>query len=313
MMCLVQESRQLMKLGKLDAAEAKAMQAQRMNVVPALTADRAESVLHDIAMARVRSVPGSPAATPTVDPPSLVAEHRGQRLLDKGDQAKAAAKFAESEKLRDQGIKPGNDRPGNGYPASGHGYPACGSRNLAPAIANAAPAVGTVAPAIANAVPAVDMSVQKSSSGEPAAEPLLRPARWSTDSRCALLLPLPPASPHLNRQARAMHLSHWRPPICPSIQEVSRAGRASQGRCTCRAGTGRPAQRPSHPYPPLSRNRPLARASRCSSSAKTLYTSGNYPAARQMAEEAKAGNLRSRRSRPTSCLRKSDWSNKAEP
>ena len=53
-----------MKLGKLNEAEAKALQAQRMNVVPALTADRAESVLHDIAMARVRSVPGSPAADP---------------------------------------------------------------------------------------------------------------------------------------------------------------------------------------------------------------------------------------------------------
>ena len=54
---LVQESRQLMKLGKLKEAEAKALQAQRMNVVPALTADRAESVLHDIAMARVHRCP----------------------------------------------------------------------------------------------------------------------------------------------------------------------------------------------------------------------------------------------------------------
>src|SRR5208337_778147 len=99
---LVQESRQLMKLGKLNEAEAKALQAQRMNVVPALTADRAESVLHDIAMARVRSVPGSPAATPAAEPPSLVAEHEANALLDKGDQARAAAKFAESEKLRDK-------------------------------------------------------------------------------------------------------------------------------------------------------------------------------------------------------------------
>ena len=61
---LVQESRQLMKIGKLDEAEAKARQAQRMNVVPALTADRAESVLHDIAMARARTSPGAPAPTP---------------------------------------------------------------------------------------------------------------------------------------------------------------------------------------------------------------------------------------------------------
>ena len=42
--------------GKLDEAEAKARQAQRMNVVPPLTADRAESVLHEIAMARAPEV-----------------------------------------------------------------------------------------------------------------------------------------------------------------------------------------------------------------------------------------------------------------
>ncbi len=40
------------QVGKLDEAEAKARQAQRMNVVPSLTSDRAESVLHEIAMAR---------------------------------------------------------------------------------------------------------------------------------------------------------------------------------------------------------------------------------------------------------------------
>src|SRR5262249_22274297 len=58
---LVQESRQLMRAGRLDEAEAKARLAQKMDVVPPLTADRAESVLHEIAMARV---PKSPAATP---------------------------------------------------------------------------------------------------------------------------------------------------------------------------------------------------------------------------------------------------------
>ena len=39
----------MMAAGQLEAAEAKARQAQRMNVVPALTADRAEAVLHDLA------------------------------------------------------------------------------------------------------------------------------------------------------------------------------------------------------------------------------------------------------------------------
>ena len=134
---LVQESRQLMKLGKLNEAEAKALQAQRMNVVPALTADRAESVLHDIAMARVRSGSGSPAATPAAEPPSLVAEHEANDLLDKGDQAKAAAKFVESEKLRDK--------------ESGR---------------------AAIGQALETAAPAVDASIQKSSGAEPATEPL---------------------------------------------------------------------------------------------------------------------------------------------
>src|SRR5271165_6494223 len=134
---LVQESRQLMKLGKLNEAEAKALQAQRMNVVPALTADRAESVLHDIAMARVRSGSDSPAATPAAEPPSLVAEHEANDLLDKGDQAKAAAKYVESEKLRDKE---------SGQAAIGQD--------------------------LATAAPAVDVSIQKSPGALPATEPL---------------------------------------------------------------------------------------------------------------------------------------------
>jgi hypothetical protein len=114
-----------------------------MNVVPALTADRAESVLHDITMARVRSGSGSPAATPAAEPPSLVAEHEANDLLDKGDQAKATAKFVESEKLRDK--------------ESGRA-----------AIGQAA-----IGQTLATAAPAVDASIQKSSDAEPATEPLL--------------------------------------------------------------------------------------------------------------------------------------------
>ncbi len=60
---LVQESRQLMSVGKLDEAEAKARKAQRMNVVPPLTADRAEAVLHEIAMARAQKAPAAIACT----------------------------------------------------------------------------------------------------------------------------------------------------------------------------------------------------------------------------------------------------------
>src|SRR4029079_11239806 len=57
---LVQESRQLTRAGKLDEAEIKARQALRMTFVPSLTADRAESVLHDIAMVRARTAQGAP-------------------------------------------------------------------------------------------------------------------------------------------------------------------------------------------------------------------------------------------------------------
>ena len=93
---LVQESRQLMKAGNLDAAEMKARQAQRMNVVPPLTADRAEAVLHDIEMARTGKAPATPAA----ESPSLAAEREANDLLAQGQQAKAAARFAEAERLR---------------------------------------------------------------------------------------------------------------------------------------------------------------------------------------------------------------------
>jgi type II secretory pathway component GspD/PulD (secretin) len=81
---LVQEARAALAAGQVEVAEAKAQQAQRMNVVVPVTADRAESVLHDIAMMRARGtsapavevaaqasqpVPTAPAAVdPAVQP-----------------------------------------------------------------------------------------------------------------------------------------------------------------------------------------------------------------------------------------------------
>ncbi len=59
---LVQEARQSIKAGRLDEAEEKARKAQRMGVVPGLETDRAESVLHEIAMIRAKNQP--PAAPP---------------------------------------------------------------------------------------------------------------------------------------------------------------------------------------------------------------------------------------------------------
>ena len=59
-----------------------------MNVIPGLTSDRAEAVLHDIAMARTGQVTapgGDPAqamaAAPTAEPASAVSGTRGQRTV----------------------------------------------------------------------------------------------------------------------------------------------------------------------------------------------------------------------------------------
>lgn len=98
---LVVEARHLMTTGQYGQAEIKARQAQRMNVVPSLTADRAESVLHDIEMARAGQSPAIPglAAPAGSEAPSVVMEREANELLAKGDPA-AAAKFAEAEQLR---------------------------------------------------------------------------------------------------------------------------------------------------------------------------------------------------------------------
>jgi type II secretory pathway component GspD/PulD (secretin) len=100
---LVQESRQLLALGKLDEAEAKARQAERMNVVPGLTADRAEAVLHEVAMARARKEPMVVPPKPGAEAPAVALERQANELLDKGDQAAAQAKFAEVERASPQG------------------------------------------------------------------------------------------------------------------------------------------------------------------------------------------------------------------
>ncbi len=98
---LVQESRHLVKEGKLDEAEAKARQAQRMNVVPSLTTDRAETVLHEIAMARaVKSGPvEEPSKTMVANSKDEALEREGDVLLAKGDQEGAKAKFVEAERI----------------------------------------------------------------------------------------------------------------------------------------------------------------------------------------------------------------------
>jgi len=97
---LVQEARQLAAAGKPDEAEAKAKKAQRMNVVPAVTADRAEAVLHDLAMARARqsSAPAKgDSAVAVAGAEGLAAEREGNALLAQGDDKAAAAKYAQAD------------------------------------------------------------------------------------------------------------------------------------------------------------------------------------------------------------------------
>jgi type II secretory pathway component GspD/PulD (secretin) len=91
----IQEARGALAAGKLDAAEEAARKAQQLNVVPPLTADRAEAVLHDVAMARARGTTAVAANAPAIQ-----AESDANALLASGRQAEAAAKYAEAERLR---------------------------------------------------------------------------------------------------------------------------------------------------------------------------------------------------------------------
>jgi type II secretory pathway component GspD/PulD (secretin) len=108
---LVHEARTLMAAGQLDQAEAKATSAQRLNVVPGLTADRAETVLHDVAMAKARApqqttaVKSAAPTAPAAEPASVVAEREANELLAKNDQKAAIAKFNEAERLKQQETK----------------------------------------------------------------------------------------------------------------------------------------------------------------------------------------------------------------
>jgi len=57
--------------------------AQRMNVVPPLTADRAESVLHEIAMARAQKAPAMIASRAAVEAPIVKMEREANALWPK--------------------------------------------------------------------------------------------------------------------------------------------------------------------------------------------------------------------------------------
>ncbi|HEX8199402.1 MAG TPA: type II secretory pathway, component PulD, partial [Isosphaeraceae bacterium] len=114
---LVRDARELMAAGRLQEAEAKARQAQRMNVVPAVTADRAEAVLNDLATALASAAsaapaPADPAAAaappaavvPIAEPLSAALEREANELLAHGQRDAAAAKFTDAERQRAQEI-----------------------------------------------------------------------------------------------------------------------------------------------------------------------------------------------------------------
>ena len=96
---LVLEARGALAAGQFDVAETKARQASRMNVVPPLSSDRAETVLHDLAIARTRGT-NTPATGKLAEVASVSVEREANALLAKGNREAAAAKFTAAETLR---------------------------------------------------------------------------------------------------------------------------------------------------------------------------------------------------------------------
>jgi len=225
---LVGEARHLTAAGQYDQAEAKARQALRMNVVPSLTADRAEAVLVDIATARGRSTAVVASATPSPTPagneaPSVVAERQANDLLAKGQSDAAAAKYIEADGLKAREM------------------------SQPPAGVAAAPA-------------AVDPALRR------VAAPASAPAEAQPP---ALDVPVPVAA-DTNAAPPALDV----PPVgdAPALAAPPE---------------GMPA-----PAPSLSADSPAAgnKGVELLTQAKALFASGNYPAAREKAAEAKAGN-----------------------
>lgn len=118
---LVAESRQMLNSGKLAEAEARAKQAQKLNVVPNVTSDRAEAVLHDLAMVKAR---GGDAVAAPVMTAATVAEQQADALLAQNQVDAARAKFEEAERLRAQELGQPAGVPIAMGPAAGTADPA---------------------------------------------------------------------------------------------------------------------------------------------------------------------------------------------
>ncbi len=132
---LVQEARQMMKVGDYKGAAEKAKQAARMNVVPSVTSDRAEDVLHDIKIAWSKADPSlKVASTDVPDPAMAQIEREANDLLAKGDRKGAEAKFKQVEDMQARLI--GQDPADAGNAPKADPIPAADSA-LAPAPAPA--------------------------------------------------------------------------------------------------------------------------------------------------------------------------------
>jgi len=249
---LVQESRQLISVGKLDDAEAKARQAQRMNVVPSLTADRAESVLHEIAMARAQKAPTIattmpspvppgpvagldtrrgrlPAPIAIPDSPSVTAEREANELLAKGDQAAAVAKFTEAERLSASESTP-------------------------------------TAPAGIALTPVADPAVRQIATSEPGPAPDLAA----------------PADDPVGQKPVAAPPTTLEPPVAAATPNQAQPD----------AGAAAPAAPASLGAEPVTASpKPANRGDQLLSEAQAIYKVGNFAAAKDLANQAKAGKF----------------------
>jgi len=224
---LVHESRTLLAAGRLDEAEKKAQAARRLNVVPSLTADQADSVLHDIAMAKARAPQGATTVAPAAgEPASAVAEREANELLGRNDGRAAMAKYAEAERAR----------------------------------ANEARGVASK----------VDAAVRQVSATEPAPSPALAPPALepAPSQAAAPIEELPVPEPPAAGQAAPPTPDA---PAMPAIAEPA-------------ADAPAPTPVPDAEAAPAGN-----RGVELLAQAKALYTQGNYPAAKGLAADAKAG------------------------
>ncbi len=145
---LVHESRQYLAAGRLDEAENKARIASRMGVVPGLDADRAETVLHEIAMIRQQN---RPAVAPPAPANGAAASQTGVALAHTNPSGVAADTAVPATDPSVQRISAGE---GNAGPELAAPAETAAAAPPADQGAGAAPTVSGLEPVQAAAAPA---------------------------------------------------------------------------------------------------------------------------------------------------------------